>query len=187
MLMPAGSSYAAVETDAGGAVRRIAGRFGPGGEGLSPWHFTGVHVLAPALLDAVPAEPFELDVNRHVYPPLMAAARVRGHVVEGYWNDLGTPQRYLAANLDVLAERVPLARFGLDPLAGARRLDGAAVDPSARLEPGAEVARAHVGAGARLGAGCRVRDAVVWPGTAIAPGERVEGAIAAGALRVPAP
>ncbi len=45
--MPAGARYAAVEVDAGGAVRRIAGAFGPGGAGLSPWHFSGVHVLSP--------------------------------------------------------------------------------------------------------------------------------------------
>src|SRR5512142_3041423 len=53
--MPEGGRYAAVETDASGAVRRIAGSFGPGGEGLSPWHFSGVHVLSGAILDAVPA------------------------------------------------------------------------------------------------------------------------------------
>src|SRR5919197_314256 len=71
MEMPPGASYAAVEVDAAGAVRRIAGRFGPGGERLAPWHFTGVHVLSPALLDEVASAPFELDVNRHVYPRLM--------------------------------------------------------------------------------------------------------------------
>ena len=43
--MPGGARYAAVEVDGGGAVRRIAGAFGPGGEGLTPWHFSGVHVL----------------------------------------------------------------------------------------------------------------------------------------------
>ena len=109
--MPPGVRYAAVETDAGGAVRRIAGAFGPGGEALSPWHFSGVHVLSPALLDRVPAAPFEQDINRHVYPPLMASGAVRGRVVEGYWNDLGTPARYLEATFDVLSGRVPLTRF----------------------------------------------------------------------------
>jgi mannose-1-phosphate guanylyltransferase len=186
MRMPAGASYAAVEVDAGGAVRRIAGRFGPGGEGLSPWHFSGVHVLSPALLAGVPAAPFELDVNRHVYPPLMAAGLVRAHVVEGYWNDLGTPARYLEANLDVLAGRVPLARFGLDPLAGCVRRGAAALHPSAEIDPGARIEEAFVAAGARVGAGCTVRRAVVWDGTELAAGERLEDAIAAGPLRVAA-
>jgi mannose-1-phosphate guanylyltransferase len=181
MEMPPGAKYATVDVDASGAVRRIAGRggAGPAAEALRPLHFTGVHVLSPELLARVPAEPFELDVNRHVYPPLLEAGAVRGHVVEGYWNDLGTPARYLAANLDVLGGRVPPARFpGVRPFA---------IAPSATVEEGAQVGPGvHAGPGARLAAGCRVREAVVWEGTAIGPGEHLVRAIAAGTLRVPA-
>ncbi len=153
MAMPPGATYAAVEADAEGRVRRIAGRFGPGGEGLEPWHFPGVHVLSPALLDLVPAAPFECDVNRHVYPPLMARGLVRGLVTSGYWNDLGTPDRYLAANLDVAAGRVPLGRFGL---AAPPRLA-----PQAQVDPGAQVGEAVVGAGCRVPAGARLERAVL--------------------------
>jgi len=203
--MPAGASYAWVELDAGGAVRRIAGAFGPGGPALVPWHFSGVHVLAPELLDRLPGEPFAADVNRHVYPPLLASGRVRGHVVAGYWNDLGTPGRYLEASADVLGGRVPLARFaGAEPLstaaepqAGVRGGATAAIAPGARtggpsylgagarVEPGGEVGPdAVVGAGVTVPQGALVRRAVVWSGTVLAPGERVEDAVAAGELRV---
>jgi mannose-1-phosphate guanylyltransferase len=206
--MPPGARYAAVEVDAGGSVRRIAGRFGPGGEGLAPRHFTGVHVVSPALLDEVPAEPFELDVNRHVYPRLMERGLVRALAGRGYWNDLGTPARYLAANEDVLAGRVPLHRFGgadpfdaLEPFAepGVWMAHGAHIDPGAalhpptlvgagaRIEAGATVGPgAVVGAGARVAAGARVVRAVVWDGTALAACEDVRDAIAAGTDRVPA-
>jgi mannose-1-phosphate guanylyltransferase len=187
--MPAGAPYAAVEVDPAGAVRRIAGTFGPGGERLAPWHFTGVHILSPALLDRVPAAPFECDVNRHVYPPLMVSGAVRGLPVDGYWNDLGTPARYLEATRDVLRGRVPLARFErADPLGrsrviapGIRAGRGAAVDLGATL-----VAPAFLGAGCRVPAGATVEDAVLWDGTSLAPGERVVRAIAAGADRIPA-
>jgi mannose-1-phosphate guanylyltransferase len=185
--MPAGARYAAVETDAAGAVRRIAGAFGPGGEGLSPWHFSGVHVLSPALLDSVPASPFERDVNRHVYPPLMASGAVRGLVVEGYWNDLGTPARYLGASADVLLRRVPLGRFrGADPLAATRALSpGVHAAPDARIDPGAVLtAPAYVGSRCVVPAGAVVRDAMLWDGTTLAPGEIVEHAIAAGTDRI---
>jgi mannose-1-phosphate guanylyltransferase len=208
--MPAGATYAAVEVDAGGAVRRIAGRFGPGapdGAPLAGWHFSGVHVLSRALLEHVPAEPFECDINRQVYPALMARGAVRGFVASGYWNDLGTPERYLAANRDVLAGRMPLARFaGADPFAAAGTTPGGVlVGPGARVDPDAVIrppvlvgadatieALAVVGPGAVIGAGARVagvaevRDAVVWDGTALAPGEKLAGAIAAGADRVAA-
>ncbi len=188
--MPAGAPYAAVETDAWGAVRRIAGAFGPGGVALSPWHFSGVHVLSPAILARVPAHPFECDINRHVYPPLMASGAVRGVVVRGYWNDLGAPRRYLDASADMLAGKVPLARFpGLDPFAGTREMGprvraarDANVDPGARLR-----GPAFIDAGCVVPSGAIVEDAILWPGTVLAAGERVEHAIAAGNQRVPAP
>ncbi|HVP67523.1 MAG TPA: NDP-sugar synthase [Anaeromyxobacteraceae bacterium] len=202
--MPAGASYAAVEVDGGMAVRRIAGR-GPGGPSLAPLHFTGVHVLSPALLDAVPAEPFECDVNRHVYPPLLAGGAVRGLVTGGYWNDLGTPDRYLGANLDVLRGRAGAPLPAADPAAGLGSAGGALVAPGACVEEGARliapalVARgavvrsgavvgpdAVVGAGCVVGRGAEVRRAVVWEGTEVGPGERIVGAIAAGGIRVAA-
>jgi mannose-1-phosphate guanylyltransferase len=185
--MPPSASYATVDVDAAGAVRRIAGKFGPGGEGLTPWHFSGVHVLSPALLDRVPPEPFECDINRHVYPPLLAAGAVRGLVVEGYWNDLGTPARYLEASRDVLLGRVPLGRFArVDPLSASRELaEGVRVGPGATFGDGARlVAPCFVGARAHVPAGAVVEDAVLWEGTALAPGERVAHAIAAGPDRV---
>lgn len=203
--MPEGSRYAAVEMDRTGAVRRIAGRFGPGGEELSPWHFTGVHVLSPQVLDLVPAEPFELDVNRHVYPALMERGELRGHLAQGYWNDLGTPGRYLDASRDVLEGRLPLARFGgAEPFDGAPvRAPGVHVHETARVDAGATLAApcaigraAHVAAGARvgpsvfvgdgatIGPGALLRDAAVWSGTSVAPGESLERCVAAGALRV---
>jgi mannose-1-phosphate guanylyltransferase len=203
--MPPGARFATVDVDAGMAVRRIAGH-GPGGEGLVPLHFTGVHVLSAALLDHVPAEPFACDVNRHVYPPLLASGRVRAVVAAGYWNDLGTPARYLQANLDVLSGEAPVALAGAEPLAGLRELaPGVLAGPGARIDPAASVsgpallgagvvveAGARVGPGVVLGPGSRVgRGAslarvVAWEGTAIRPGETLRDAIAAGDLRVPA-
>ncbi|HUL59531.1 MAG TPA: nucleotidyltransferase family protein [Anaeromyxobacteraceae bacterium] len=195
--MPPGARYAAVEVDGAGAVRRIAGAFGPGGDGLTPWHFSGVHVLSAALLDRVPAAPFECDVNRHVYPPLMAEGLVRGFVASGpwngraaaggYWNDLGTPARYLRANLDVLRGRVPLARFpGIDPLAGEVPSSHALVARSARIQGAGRLRDAVVGERCVVPAGAIVERAVLWDGTALAPGEQVVDAIAAADLRVPA-
>ena len=203
--MPPGASYASVDVDPAMVVRRIAG-LGPGGDALVPLHFTGVHVLSAALLDHVPTEPFACDVNRSVYPPLLAAGRVRGVVATGYWNDLGTPERYLGANLDLLSGVATVAVPGADPFTGTAPSPsrvlvarGASVDPGARVvgpaiveagvvvESGACIGPGAVlGAGSRVGRGASVERAVVWPGTAIAPGERLSRVVAAGTLRVAA-
>ena len=177
--MPPGASYGSVEIDAGGRVRRIAGRFGPGGGALTSWHFPGLHVVAPELLALVPSTPFECDVNRDVYPPLMGRGLVRGLVTHGAWSDLGTPASYLAANLDVAAGRTELTRFRLPP--PQRLAASARIDPTARVGEDAIIGERCV-----VPAGARVERAVLWPDTRLREGEVVVGAVAAGELRVAA-
>ncbi|MCE9666268.1 NDP-sugar synthase [Myxococcus stipitatus] len=204
--MPEAEKYAAVELDGAGRVRRIAGH-GPGGEGLSPWHFTGVHVMSPRIFDFMRDEGPE-DINREVYVRALTQGQVvRGVRVDGYWSDLGTPSRYLATVQDVLAGRVRLEWLGAaSPLAGLSRgpgvswvhpearLEGARVEGPAYLGRGARVAEgAFVGpsvaveAGVEVGAGARLERAVVFEGTAVAPGEALTEVLAWGAHRVPAP
>ncbi|MCP3103780.1 NDP-sugar synthase [Myxococcus sp. K15C18031901] len=204
--MPEAEKYAAVELDAAGRVRRIAGH-GPGGDGLTPWHFTGVHVMSPRVFDFMRAEGPE-DINREVYVRALTEGQVvRGVRVDGYWSDLGTPSRYLATVQDVLAGRVRLEWLGADsPLAGLARGPGtswvapgahageARVEGPAYLGRGVRVAAgAVVGAsvaleaGVEVGAGARLERAAVFEGTRVAPGEVLTEVLAWGAHRVPAP
>jgi mannose-1-phosphate guanylyltransferase len=185
--MPPGATYATVDVDRSMAVRRIAGQ-GPGGADLVSLHFTGVHVLSPALLDRVPDEPFACDVNRHVYPPLLGRGLVRAVVAGGYWNDLGTPARYLQANLDVISGAAQVLLPGAEPFAALREAGPRVwVAPGARLDARATlVGPALVGPGCRVPAGAWVERAVLWPGTWLRPGERLVDAVAAGEFRLPA-
>lgn len=204
--MPESEKYAAVELDDTGRVRRIAGH-GPGGEGLSPWHFTGVHVMSPRIFDFMTAEGPE-DINREVYVRAMNAGQtVRGVRVDGYWSDLGTPSRYLATVQDVLAGRVRLEWLGADsPLAGTMRGPGGAwLSPEARvdtesvegpvyigrgatLSAGASVGPGvSVGAGAKLGDGVKAQRAAVFEETEVADGETLFEVLAWGPHRIAAP
>ncbi|EAU69191.1 nucleotidyl transferase family [Stigmatella aurantiaca DW4/3-1] len=206
MPMPPEEKYAAVEMDAGGQVRRIAGH-GPGGSALSPWHFTGVHVMSPRIFEVMAPEGPE-DINRDVYVRGMAAGWVvRGEVVRAYWSDLGTPSRYLATVRDVLLGRVPVETLGdASPFAGLARGPGNGwVHPEAHLgtaqvegpayfgagcvvEAGAHVGSAvAVGARARVGEGARLHRVALFEDTQVAPGETLEEVLAWGPHRIPAP
>ncbi|ATB27757.1 nucleotidyltransferase family protein [Melittangium boletus] len=203
--MPENETYASVDLDARGQVRRIAG-LGPGGDGLTPWHFTGVHVMSPRVFDFMTPEGPE-DINRDVYVRMMEAGlSVRGESVRAYWSDLGTPSRYLATVRDVLGGRVPLKGLGADsPFALAPRgagyfwahataqVDGQVTGPayfdarsfvSRDAQVGASVA---VGAGVRVEAGVRLERTALLEGTELVPGESLVDVLAWGAHRVSAP
>lgn len=182
--MPANESFAAVECDANGDVRRIAGH-GPGGSGLTPWHFTGVHVMTPRVFDFMSASGPE-DINREVYPRLLSAGlRVHGVRVESYWSDLGTPARYLDTAEDILSGRAQLQTLGAEsPLADARELapqvwirGASRIDLSAKLRGPLFIDEgADVGAGTVLGPGVYVgRSAVLEPGSEVVHSAVLEG------------
>ena len=180
--MPKGADYRPVDADAFGRVLRIAGD-GPAPAGSKPWLFTGVHLLEPEIFAGLPpVSRGASGLHEQGYRPLLERGRpVLVHEDAGAWSDLGTPARYLAANLDAASGAFPLRRF--------LRLGVHAVPPGASyLGPEArvdgELRASVVGAGAFIPAGAHVERSVVWAGTELRPGERLKGAIAADELRV---
>lgn len=192
MPMPPSEKYAAVEMDATRSVRRIAGH-GPGGDRLSPWHFTGVHVMTPVVFDFMQQQGVE-DINRQVYAKLLAKGlRIHGHVVQTYWSDLGTPSRYLATQRELLFGQVPLEGFGdASPFmrvtamqggwkhADAKR-NGAKVAGPAFLDEGCEThadakigSAVYVGPGAKVEQGARLNRVAVMDDTTVGSEELVE-------------
>ncbi len=111
--LPKGETYNPVELDSSHRVRRIAGH-GPGGDKLTSWHFTGVHVMSPVVFEFM-KEGVPEDINRDVYPRMLQKGlTIHGHRVDPfahYWSDLGTPQRYFAAHRDLLFGQVGLGPF----------------------------------------------------------------------------
>ncbi len=199
--MPARERYAAVEVDGSARVRRIAGR-GPGGPGLRPWHFTGVHVISPVVFDFIAAQGAE-DITRDVYPRILdRGLPIHAEMVEGYWSDLGTPARYLQTQLELLADRGPeelqASRFsGAQPRAGGQwvrsgaRIDAAAIrgpalfDEGCAVEPGAVLGpEVYVGPRAIVRSGARLERTVVLEDTEISSGEDLADLVAWGPHRL---
>jgi len=86
-----------VRIDVEGRVRDFKGAC-PGGN-LVPdaYVFTGVHILEPEIFRFIPRGQF-YEINDQAYPQAMREGLgVFGYPVEGYWNDLGRPWRYLDA------------------------------------------------------------------------------------------
>ena len=169
--MPEEGKFNAVEIDGKGDVRRIAGK-GPGGDRLTPWHFSGVHVMSPAVFDFMSASGPE-DINHDVYLRMLGkGARVHAHVTRGvYWSDLGTLERYAATHRDLLFRQGP----------------GHVADPTAQLNDVKVSGPAWFGANCVLGAGVRIGSAVsVGPNARVAAGAALNRCIVLDGAQVPA-
>lgn len=154
----------------------------PGGaERLGParasWVNAGMYVLEPSVLDRIDAGR-PVPIERDTFPELAAAGTLRAVDGAGYWIDIGTPQSYLAAQLDLIdGTRGP----ALPGVAASADVDsGAAVERSvvmagARVGPGAVVRNAAIQAGASVEPGAVVTDSVIGPGAIVGARARVTG------------
>lgn len=188
--MPAGQRFAAVELDEASCVRRIRAK-GPGAERLTPWHFTGVHVMNPVVFDFM-SDAGPEDINVDVYLRMIEKGlTVRGHVVydlESYWSDVGTPESYLQTHRDLLFGQVRTQRFGsADPLAlprapfngwaaAGQSLSDVKVTGPAWFGPHVSIGRGcRIGTGVSVGPGAQLHDGASLNRVAVLDGARVPG------------
>lgn len=144
---------------------------------------SGVYVMAPEILDHIPAGR-DCSNEYELFPSLTdTAPGVRGHVPErwGYWNDIGRVENYLDANRTLLDGAVPWVGPGNDAKAHGPCL----IASNARIEAGAVVGpHVTIGEGAVVGEGVRVRDSVLWPGARVAANARVSDSVVGGPQEV---
>jgi mannose-1-phosphate guanylyltransferase len=152
------SSYGVVEVDDEGGVRRFLEKPKPGAT-ESKWINAGTYVMETAVLDYI-SEPRFLDeipagrpysVEYGLFPKLLEEGRpFYGYRSGAYWLDMGTPERYLQAQNDLLVGRL---KYALEPPGEqVQRLTGPVV-----LGRGCKLrANSAVTGPASLGDGCHV-------------------------------
>jgi mannose-1-phosphate guanylyltransferase len=154
----------------------------------------GMYVLERSVLDLIPPGE-EVSIERDVFPRLVGEG-LHGLRLDGYWMDIGTPERYLEATWDILEQRVdtrvqPTAP-GMLVGPGAQVADGAKVGPrvvlgrDARVEAGAEVSNSVLLDGCVVGEGARVTGSILSAGVAVADDAQLEGAVVGSGESVPA-
>jgi mannose-1-phosphate guanylyltransferase len=183
--------YGLVSVDGEGGVTEFVEKTG---EAVPGEINAGAYFLERSVLDLIPPER-EVSIEREVFPRLVGDG-LGALRLDGYWMDIGTPERYLQASWDILENRVetqvrPTAP-GLLIGAGAEIADGASVGPRAVVSPGCRVA---AGAqvrdsilldGCEVGVGASVSGSVLAAGVTVAPGAELAGAVVGQGERVPA-
>lgn len=180
------SAYGVVPTDTDGRVLGFIEK-PPPGEAPTNLINAGVYVLEPSILDRIP-QGVEYSAERALFPGLVeeeAALFALG--VDAFWADIGTPAKYLEANLDALA-----GRFATDAVAEPGP-EASVVGEGVVIPRNARVSSACLGAGATLGEratvtrsvlltrafvgdGAEVVDSILGEGAKVAPGVKVVGA-----------
>jgi mannose-1-phosphate guanylyltransferase len=166
------SAYGLVGTDGDGTVLEFlekTGRQAPGEINA------GMYVLERPVLDLIPPGE-KVSIERDVFPRLVGEG-LYGLRLDGYWMDIGTPERYLQASWDILERRVETRVAPTAP--------GQLIAADAEVDGGAEIGpRAVIGPGCRISAGALVRDSVLLDGCTVDAGARVAGSILSAGVSV---
>jgi mannose-1-phosphate guanylyltransferase len=149
------SRYGVVATDADGAVTAFIEKPPPGSTSVRTIN-AGTYVAEPRVLDLVPPGR-AVSIEYDVFPRLVGEG-LHALSDEGAWRDIGTPESYLAANLD----RMP---------------PGGLVDPTAVVDPKAVVEGSVVGPGCRIEAGAHVHGSVILAGALVPEGVTMDNLV----------
>jgi mannose-1-phosphate guanylyltransferase/phosphomannomutase len=181
--------FGIVVTDDDGKVERFLEK--PSwGQVFSDTINTGIYVLEPEVLRHVPDDrPY--DFSKELFPLLLEMGRpIYGHVLDGYWQDIGNLDQFRQANFDALDGNVRLEVPGLRLKGNLWVSEGVDIDELEPVEGPAFIGtNCRISDGAAIGAytvlsqgvivreGARVARSVIDAGSYIGRSAVIEGAI----------
>lgn len=181
--------FGVVSVDGDGRVQRLVEK--PSwGEVADDTVNTGIYAVSRSVIEDLPPG-VELDWAKDVIPRLLREGRdVRGHVVDGYWEDVGTFRSYMKAQWDVLDGGVRCGIDAFEVSAGVWVATGAELSPEAtvrppcyigpfaKIEPGATVGPyAVIGTNALVRGRALVERSTLHPNAYVGPDVDCRGAV----------
>jgi len=176
------SAYGLVETAADGRVLRFIEKPGPDEVTCNTIN-AGVYVLEPSVLRHIPrGEHYSFE--RGLFPALLEQKElVMSYILDKYWIDIGTPQKYLEVHRDILAgrfasKRIPSSALDRSGLAASVLIDAKSIiDADVTIRAGVRIDNSVIGRNCKIEEGAQIVDSVIWPGTTLDADSRVHGAI----------
>ncbi|HET9569500.1 MAG TPA: NDP-sugar synthase [Vicinamibacterales bacterium] len=183
------SAYGLVETDGQSNIKRFIEK--PKPEEITTNHINaGIYVLEPDTFDRIPSE-VPWSIERSYFPSLIERNETFvAYIYNGYWIDIGTPEKYVQVHHDIMD-----GRFVAPPFAGltsprrciapdVRIEDGATIEDPVFIDEGVLVkAGARLGPYAVLGRQTQVEEeaiierAIVWPNCRIGSQSSIADAV----------
>jgi NDP-sugar pyrophosphorylase family protein len=181
------SAFGVVPTYDDGEVREFVEKPPPGAAPTN-WINAGTYVLEPSVLERIPRDR-SVSIERETFPGLLDVRRqLYALESDAYWLDIGTPDKYRAAHVDVMSGALggPPVPDAEERQPGVWVQPGAVIDASTRLippvligcdtavGPGAYLASTAVGGRCTVGYGVRVEGSVLLDGASV---ERAAGVV----------
>jgi mannose-1-phosphate guanylyltransferase len=177
------TGYGLVETGSGGKVVRFLEK--PAEDEVTGDNINaGIYILERSILDRIPQEGAQ-SFERDIFPALLQDdARFYSYLTRSYWQDIGSPHKYLEATFGVISGRMKLPTYPQKvcptnkwnkmqvTIDSYSILDGGCV-----IKPGVVIENSVLGEGCRIEDGALIKDSVIWAGTRVRPAARIERAI----------
>lgn len=141
----------------------------------------GIYLLEPAALDLIPKgvnSSFEYDI----FPQALdKQVKFSGFVLgDSYWQDIGTPQSYLAAHLDILSGK---AAFALGDSTDAAEtsptafIENSVIAEGCVIKPNAKITNSVLGAGVHVEEKAVIENSVLWAHSRISTFAKVRNSV----------
>jgi len=162
------SAYGLVHVDNDGRVREFVEK-PPPDEINTNLINAGVYVIEKEVLELIP-DGRPVSIEREIFPILSARGVLYALPLPGYWLDVGTPETYLQAHLDLIPDELHVDPTAV--VAPTAQLRGpCVVEAGCIVEAAADVGPGvYLGAGSRVGRGSRVRRSAFLPGAVVTSG-----------------
>ena len=177
------TGYGLVEADSHGRVVRFTEK--PAEDEVTGDTINaGIYVLERSILNRIsPDGPQSFE--RDVFPQLLQdGARFYAYLNRGYWQDIGSPSKYLEAHYGIISGRMKLPAYPHRASAPIRwNKNEVQIDSYSMLEskcvikPGVTIENSVLGEECRIEEGALIKDSVIWSGTRVRSNARVERAI----------
>ncbi|MCL6471854.1 MAG: NDP-sugar synthase [Firmicutes bacterium] len=152
--------------------------------------YTGMAIFEPTVLDIIPQEPSSL--LNSVFIPLAEEGGLYAYFQDGYWSDIGTVERYLQVNKDLINGKVKSTIDGRLVGENIWISETSEIDLTVRIEEPALIGRgvsiergALIGPNTVIGNGCyigpnvKISNSVVWDGCRIGSSSLIDSCVIA--------
>lgn len=177
------TGYGLVESDRRGRVQSFTEK--PAEDDVTGDRINaGIYVLEHSVLDAIPKEGPQ-SFEREIFPSMLHdGARIYSYPTKGYWQDIGSPEKYLEAHFGIISGRMKLPDFPRtipEPVDWEKRgvqVDGYSILAGAcLLKPGVVIENSVLGANCRVEEDSLIKDSVIWSRTRICSHAKIERSI----------